>query len=166
VEAQTEVTDTRTGAPFEEHRFPEVRHRNVEVGQLAAVALLLSVMVIGIWTPSCIRGKYLERELELARRVQNDLQPKPLPVSPSVDFAAPAQAADHVGGDFHDIFETETSFTRSPFLTLMTFGSKFYFVAVSSNALRADWAWAFNAPIAASMKAPSPVPNLFISAPK
>jgi Stage II sporulation protein E (SpoIIE) len=80
--------------------------RNIEVGLLAAVALLLSVMVIGIRTPSYIRGKYLERELELAKRVQNDLQPKPLPVSPSVDFAASAQAADHVGGDFHDVFET------------------------------------------------------------
>jgi hypothetical protein len=63
------------------------------------VALLLSVMVIGIRTPRYIRGKYLERELELARRVQNDLQPKPLLVSPSVDFASSAQAADHVGGD-------------------------------------------------------------------
>jgi hypothetical protein len=46
--------------------------------------------------------------LELAKRVQNDLQPKPLPVSPSVDFAASALAADHVGGDFHDVFETAT----------------------------------------------------------
>lgn len=59
------------------------------------------------------RGKalvvmYLESELHLAKRVQSDLQPKPSSVSPHVEFAASAIAADHVGGDFYDIFETES----------------------------------------------------------
>ena len=83
--------------------------QNVVFGLFAAIALLAAVVVIGIRAPHYLRGKYLERELQLARRVQNDLQPKPWPVSPFIDFAASAQAADHVGGDFHDIFETASS---------------------------------------------------------
>jgi len=73
---------------------------NVLFGLCAAVALLLSVVVIGVRTLHYLRGKYLDRGLQLARRVQNDL------VSPSIDFAVSATAADQVGGDFHDIFET------------------------------------------------------------
>jgi serine phosphatase RsbU (regulator of sigma subunit) len=82
--------------------------RNVMFGLFAAAALLLSVAVIGMRTPNYLRGKYLERELQLARSVQKDLQPKARPVSPFIDFAASSLAADQVGGDFHDVFETST----------------------------------------------------------
>jgi sigma-B regulation protein RsbU (phosphoserine phosphatase) len=61
--------------------------------------------VIGLRTPQYLRGKYLESELLLAKRVQRDLQPKPHSLSADVEFAASAVAADHVGGDFYDIFE-------------------------------------------------------------
>jgi len=80
--------------------------QNLIVGLIASIALLISVAMIGLRTPSYLRGKYLENELQLARRVQSDLQPRPHSVSPHVDFAASAVAADHVGGDFYDIFET------------------------------------------------------------
>ena len=79
--------------------------RNLIVGLIAAIALLIAVAAIGLRTPQYLRGKYLESELVLAKRVQRDLQPKPYSISPDVLFAASAVAADHVGGDFYDIFE-------------------------------------------------------------
>ena len=95
-------------------RFPSRRspdafdglRQNLVVGVIASFALLVSVVMIGLRTPHYLRGKYLESELQLARRVQRDLEPKPRPISPHLDFAASAVAADHVGGDFHDVFET------------------------------------------------------------
>jgi hypothetical protein len=78
---------------------------NLIIGLTASIALLISVAVIGLRTPQYLRGKYLESELLLAKRVQDDLQPKPHSVSADLEFAASAIAADHVGGDFYDIFE-------------------------------------------------------------
>jgi len=46
--------------------------------------------------------------MRLARSVQSDLLPKAASVSPCIDFAASAVAADHVGGDFYDLFETDS----------------------------------------------------------
>jgi Stage II sporulation protein E (SpoIIE) len=88
-------------------RSLEGLRQNLVVGVAASIALLLSLSVIGIRAPGYLRGRYLEGELQLARRVQNDLQPKPHSATPFLDFAATAIPADHVGGDFHDIFETE-----------------------------------------------------------
>ncbi|MFL6450894.1 MAG: PP2C family protein-serine/threonine phosphatase [Bryobacteraceae bacterium] len=82
--------------------------QNLIVGLIASIALFVSTTVIGLRAPHYFRGRYLESELQLARRVQSDLQPKPKPVSPHVEFGASAVAADHVGGDFHDIFEAES----------------------------------------------------------
>jgi hypothetical protein len=79
--------------------------KNLIVGMIASLALLIAVAVIGLRTPQYLRGKYLEGELLLAKRVQRDLQPKPHSLSAEVEFAASAIAADHVGGDFYDIFE-------------------------------------------------------------
>lgn len=79
--------------------------QNQIIGVIASIALLLSLAIIGLHAPHYLRGKYLEGELRLARRVQSDLQPKQHSVLPHVQFAATAVAADHVGGDFHDIFD-------------------------------------------------------------
>jgi serine phosphatase RsbU (regulator of sigma subunit) len=79
--------------------------KNLIVGLTASIALLIAVVAIGLRTPQYLRGQYLESELLLARRVQRDLQPKPDSISADVAFAASAVAADHVGGDFYDIFE-------------------------------------------------------------
>jgi sigma-B regulation protein RsbU (phosphoserine phosphatase) len=78
------------------------------VGVIASIALLLSLAVIGLRAPHYLRGRYLESELRLARRVQSDLQPKPQLISQHFEFGAAAVAADHVGGDFYDIFEAES----------------------------------------------------------
>jgi hypothetical protein len=82
--------------------------QNLIVGLIASIALLVSVEVIALRAPHYFRGQYLENELELARRVQSDLQPKPHSLSAHVNFVASAGAADHVGGDFYDIFEAES----------------------------------------------------------
>jgi sigma-B regulation protein RsbU (phosphoserine phosphatase) len=79
--------------------------RNLIIGLTASFALLIAVAVIGLRMPQYLRGKYLEGELLLAKRVQRDLQPKPQALAADVVFAASAVAADLVGGDFYDIFE-------------------------------------------------------------
>jgi hypothetical protein len=86
--------------------FDGLRH-NLIIGVIASIALLVALAVIALRARRYIRGRYLESELKLARRVQSDLQPKPQSLSPAIEFAASAVAADHVGGDFYDIFEAE-----------------------------------------------------------
>ncbi len=81
---------------------------NLILGVIASLVLLLSLAVIGLRARHYLRGRYLESELHLARRVQSDLQPKPHSMSPHIEFAASAVAADHVGGDFYDIFEVDS----------------------------------------------------------
>jgi serine phosphatase RsbU (regulator of sigma subunit) len=46
----------------------------------------------------------LERELELARQVQQSLLPRTFPVYPGYTFAAQSEPAREVGGDFYDAF--------------------------------------------------------------
>ena len=82
--------------------------QNLVSGMVASLALLAALAVILLRAPHYLRGKYLEKELDLARLVQSDLLPKPVAVSPHIDFAAAATAADSVGGDFHDVFETDS----------------------------------------------------------
>ena len=85
--------------------FSELR-QNLVSGVLASLALLAAMAVISFRARNYLRGKYLEKELELARRVQSGLLPKAVRVSPHLDFAAAATAAGQVGGDFIDVFET------------------------------------------------------------
>jgi Stage II sporulation protein E (SpoIIE) len=82
--------------------------QNLVSGMLAALALLVAIAVIGFRTPNYLRGKYLDREMALARQVQDNLLPKAASVSQDVEFASAAVAADQVGGDFHDIFLTDS----------------------------------------------------------
>lgn len=81
---------------------------NLILGLIASLALLGSLAVIALRAPHYLRGKYLESELQLAKRVQSDLQPKPRSGFPHVEFSACAASADHVGGDFYDIFEVDS----------------------------------------------------------
>jgi sigma-B regulation protein RsbU (phosphoserine phosphatase) len=81
---------------------------NLIVGQIASITLLISVAVIGLCAPRYLRGRYLEGEMQLARQVQSNLQPKMDSISPFVEFAASSIAADQVGGDFYDIFKEES----------------------------------------------------------
>ena len=86
--------------------FSELR-QNLVLGAIASLALLAAMVLIGVRTPRYLRGKYLEKELDLARRVQSALLPKAVCVSPHLEFASAAVAADQVGGDFLDIFEVD-----------------------------------------------------------
>ena len=87
--------------------FDGLRENQV-IGVIASLVMLICLLVIGLRAPHYLRGKYLESELQLAKRVQSDLQPKPHTASPHLEFAAWAMAADHVGGDFYDVFEPES----------------------------------------------------------
>ena len=81
---------------------------NLVSGVAGAFALIAALAVIGFRAPRYLRGKYLEKEMAFARRVQSDLLPKTASVSPNVEFSAAAIAADEVGGDFLDIFQNDS----------------------------------------------------------
>jgi serine phosphatase RsbU (regulator of sigma subunit) len=52
-----------------------------------------------------LQAERLERELEIARRVQSNLFPKELPKPSGWEFAAVCRPARAVGGDYYDVFE-------------------------------------------------------------
>jgi serine phosphatase RsbU (regulator of sigma subunit) len=52
-----------------------------------------------------VKKERLERELELARQVQQSVLPRSFPIAKGYDFAARNEPARQVGGDFYDIFE-------------------------------------------------------------
>lgn len=84
--------------------FDQLR-RNLIVGLIASLALLICVALIALRAPHYFRGQHLENELQLARRVQSELRPTSDCAAPSLEFAASSVAADHVGGDFYDVFD-------------------------------------------------------------
>ncbi len=79
--------------------------RNLFVGVSASLALMAALILIGLRFPYYIRGRQIERELDLARRVQADLLPSPDTISPYVDFSTECISAWQVGGDFCDVFQ-------------------------------------------------------------
>ncbi len=93
--------------------FGDLR-RNLIIGCLAALALLASMVLIGILFRRFIRARQLEQQVELARTVQAGLLPSPqtlLSSSGSVDFGAVFVPAAAIGGDFYDIFTNEDGHT-------------------------------------------------------
>jgi len=50
-----------------------------------------------------VEKKRLERELELARELQDSLLPRELPQLPGLQFAGRSRPAEAVGGDFYDV---------------------------------------------------------------
>lgn len=80
---------------------------NLIVGCSAAFALMAAVIVIGLRFRHYMRGKHIEEELSLARRVQLDLFPAENSLSGSFPFAATCVPAYQVGGDLYDVFETD-----------------------------------------------------------
>jgi serine phosphatase RsbU (regulator of sigma subunit) len=72
------------------------------LAQQAALALQRAEMIEGL------RAKErLERELELARQVQQSVLPLTFPPLPGYTFAARNEPARQVGGDFYDIFSLD-----------------------------------------------------------
>jgi serine phosphatase RsbU (regulator of sigma subunit) len=82
--------------------------RNLITSCLAAISLAIAIVLLWLQFPRYVRSKQLEEQLELARRVQADLLPSPDPALGSLDFAASCVAAWQVGGDFYDVFTTES----------------------------------------------------------
>lgn len=78
--------------------------RNLIIGVSASLALMAALILIAVRFPNYLRGQHLERELNLARRVQADLLPSAETISPYVDFSAECISAWQVGGDFCDVF--------------------------------------------------------------
>jgi serine phosphatase RsbU (regulator of sigma subunit) len=73
---------------------------------LAAIALLGSMIFIGIRFRNFLRGKQLEQQLELARTVQQDLLPDTHVAFNDLDVSAICEPAWQVGGDFYDVLDS------------------------------------------------------------
>ena len=97
--AEIALFEDSISAPFGRLR------RTAVINTSAALALLVALSIIGTRFKDYLRGRQLEMELELARRVQSDLLPAAdrQPSSSSVEFAAECLPATHVGGDFYDM---------------------------------------------------------------
>lgn len=65
------------------------------------------MLLIGLRFRDYMRGKHIEEELGLARRVQLDLFPSDDSISSRLGFAARCVPAYQVGGDLYDVFETD-----------------------------------------------------------
>jgi len=79
----------------------------LRLGCSAAIALMASVLFISLRFRNYMRGKHIEEELSLARRVQNDLFPNESSQAQNLAFAAKCVPAYQVGGDLYDVFETD-----------------------------------------------------------
>jgi sigma-B regulation protein RsbU (phosphoserine phosphatase) len=77
---------------------------NLIFGVSAAFALMAALVLLAVRFPHYLRAQQIERELNLARRVQADLLPSAESISPYVDFSAECISAWQVGGDFCDVF--------------------------------------------------------------
>ena len=80
--------------------------RNLIISILAALGLASAMILIWVQFPRYVRGKQLEEQLELARKVQADLLPPSNSALGGLDFAAACVPAWQVGGDFYDVFTT------------------------------------------------------------
>jgi hypothetical protein len=81
--------------------------RNLLITALAAIALLISMFVFWFRLQAYVRGRTLENQLQLARSVQQRLLPENGSVH-GIEFAGECLPADEVGGDFYDVFLTES----------------------------------------------------------
>jgi len=77
---------------------------NLIFGVSAAFALMGALVLLAVRFPHYLRAQQIERELNLARRVQADLLPSAETIAPYVDFSAECISAWQVGGDFCDVF--------------------------------------------------------------
>ncbi|HLH01379.1 MAG TPA: PP2C family protein-serine/threonine phosphatase [Bryobacteraceae bacterium] len=77
------------------------------VGVAAAFALIGAVTIMGLRFGNYVRGKQVEKELAIARRVQFDLFPNENSARGQIQFAAQCIPAWQVGGDLYDVFESD-----------------------------------------------------------
>lgn len=81
------------------------------LANLAAVALLGSVLLIALRFRAYARGRHLEEQFAAARSVQQELLPAEYPAVETMEVAAECQPAWQVGGDFYDVFEASPNRT-------------------------------------------------------
>jgi len=80
---------------------------NLVVSSSAAIGLVASMIILWLRFPDYVRGKQLEQQTQLARRVQRDLLP-PADISmEGLEFSGGCTPAGQVGGDFYDVFAGE-----------------------------------------------------------
>jgi len=77
------------------------------VGVSASFALLATVIVLRLRFGDYVRGKQIEQEVAVARRVQQELLPSGDSVTGEVEFAARCIPVWEVGGDLYDVFKTD-----------------------------------------------------------
>jgi serine phosphatase RsbU (regulator of sigma subunit) len=85
-------------APFGPLRF------RVLIGSIAALALMIAMIVIGLRFRPYLRGKQLQQQADVARAVQLDLMPPMESLPEDLEFAGACIPAWQVGGDFYDVF--------------------------------------------------------------
>ena len=76
----------------------------VLTGSMAALALVIAMIVIGLRFGPYLRGKQLQQQADVARAVQLDLMPPMESIPEDLDFAGACIPAWQVGGDFYDVF--------------------------------------------------------------
>jgi serine phosphatase RsbU (regulator of sigma subunit) len=76
----------------------------VLTGIMAAIALLIATIVIGLRFGPYLRGEQLQQQADVARTVQMDLMPPTKSIPEDLDFAGACIPAWQVGGDFYDVF--------------------------------------------------------------
>jgi serine phosphatase RsbU (regulator of sigma subunit) len=81
--------------------------RDLLISALAAVLLLASMSVFFFRLPAYVRGRTLEDQRQLARAVQRRLLPGSAGGN-AIEFAGECLPAGAVGGDFYDVFRTQT----------------------------------------------------------
>lgn len=79
--------------------------RNLFIGVSAAIALMGTMVFVGLRFPHYLRGKQLEGQIELARAVQGNLLPAVAGVFGNAEVAADCTPVSEIGGDFYDIFD-------------------------------------------------------------
>lgn len=77
---------------------------NLLINCSGAIALLATLLVLRLRFRSYLAGQRLAQQVDLARRVQQDLLPTPRDTSATFDLAADYQPAADLGGDFYDAF--------------------------------------------------------------
>jgi sigma-B regulation protein RsbU (phosphoserine phosphatase) len=80
----------------------------VLLGVMAALALVIATIVIGLRFAPYVRGKQLEEQADVARAVQLDLMPPRESIPEDLNFAVACIPAWQVGGDFYDVFADKT----------------------------------------------------------
>ncbi|MCP4541282.1 MAG: SpoIIE family protein phosphatase [Chloroflexi bacterium] len=102
--AQDEQVGLMIVQSTQKHRF--------EPGELALLQTFANQAALAIQRAGLIEDllqkERMERELELARQVQQSVLPRTFPQVPGYTFAAQNEPARQVGGDFYDVFSLDS----------------------------------------------------------